>query len=317
MSLLPEIEGELLRVARLPLPDGAPLAPPAAGRSGPAGPRPWRSGAGRRRPFAGAVLAIVAAAASVGLGALALVTFRGANSGHAASGPGSLFPGAPHTQPGSWHLGGMVCPLASRNRYLPKRAGCVSVARGDVDGDGRQDLILLYGRLSRQRMSGGFVPTGYTLEVVRASGGVLTAHVPQPLEPPTLLMIGNDNRLPGEDVWVHETHISSGELTGVYAFDGHRLRRAGGFWFGGDSGVQFGFACSLRRATITQQQFLFEGPGINGRWQRTETTYRWVGARLVKSGQRHSTWHGIPPVSGHGLGTRCGRLLEPWPLHRL
>jgi hypothetical protein len=301
MSLLPEIESELLRVARMPLTEGAPV------EAGAAVPRRARRSAGAGRGITAGALAMIGAAASIALAAVALLVVHGSNTGGASPASGSGFPGAPRSQPGSWHLGGMACPLAPHNRYLPERAGCVSVARGDVDGDGRADLILLYGTLSKHRIDGGFLPIKFTLEVIRASGGLLTARVPQPLEPPTLLMIGNDNRVPGEEVWVHETHISSGELTGVYTFDGHRLRRAGAFWYGGDSAARFGFTCSVRRATIVQRQYLLVGPTIYGRWHRTVTTYAWVGGQLHRAGGETATTHGFPRHPPEGVG--CGKFV--------
>lgn len=87
------------------------------------------------------------------------------------------FPNAPRTQPGRWPAG-FPCPLASANPYLPPHSGCVTVARGDVDGDGRPDLILLYALLSTHRFDGGFTPARFTLKVARASGGTLSIEVP-------------------------------------------------------------------------------------------------------------------------------------------
>ena len=208
------------------------------------------------------------------------------------------FPGAPRTQPG-----GCPSPLAPPNRYLPKGASCVTVAYADVDGDGRPDLILLYGDPTTHRVHGLFLPAVFTLKVVRASGGALSTRVPA-LEPPTIILLRDVNNRPGDEIFIHETHVSSGEYVGVYAFDGHRLRRAGGFWgYGGDSAQQYGITCHLGDpATIVQHQFLLEGPTMFGRWQRTDTTYLWAGAALRRIGQRTTQDHGLPPKSLTDVG---------------
>jgi hypothetical protein len=211
-----------------------------------------------------------------------------------AVGDGS-FPDAPRTQPGSWPAG-FPCPLAPPNRYLPARAGCVTVERADVDGDGRPDLILLYANLGPNNSGTGFVPRGFTLKVVRASGGVLTARVPH-LENDTILRVRNVNGRPGAEIFIQEGRISSGSFAGVYTFDGRRLLRAGGFTYGGDSGQRYGFVCRPgRAATITQYAFLLEqGPIATGRWQRTITTHEWHGAQLQRAATTTTTQLGAPP----------------------
>jgi len=208
------------------------------------------------------------------------------------------FPNAPYSQPGNWRKGANSCPLAPPNPYLPRRAGCVTVRPADVDGDGRPDLILLYGQLSTHRLGSGFIPTAFTLKVLRASGGTLVAHIPHPQANPTIVRLRNVNERPGVEIFIHETHISSGELMGVYTFDGHSLHRAGGFWYGGDSALVQGFTCHRGPpATIVQHQFLLEGPSRTGRWRRTDTTYVWVGARLRRGATRTTDRTGIPPAS--------------------
>jgi hypothetical protein len=172
-------------------------------------------------------------------------------------GGGASFPDAPRTQPGNWRAG-FPCPLAPANRYLPARVGCVTVERADVDGDGRPDLILLYATLARNQSGTGFVPRRFTLKVVRASGGMLTARVPH-LENDTILRVRNVNGRPGAEIFIQEGSISSGSFARVYTFDGRRLLRAGGFTYGGDSASRYGFVC--RRgdpATIIQYAFLLE-----------------------------------------------------------
>lgn len=169
-----------------------------------------------------------------------------------------------------------------------------NVQRADVDGDGRPDLIRLYGH----RRS-------FTLKVVRASGGVLSTRVANDLgETPAVIRVRNVNDRPGAEIFIEEGGISSGSFAGVYTFDGRGLRRAGGFTYGGDSGQQYGFTCHRDNpSTIVQHQFLLEGPSMTGRWQETETTYVWEGATLRRAAKRTTQRYGIPP---RGLtGVHC------------
>ncbi|MGH3260628.1 MAG: hypothetical protein ACRDNS_01395 [Trebonia sp.] len=202
----------------------------------------------------------------------------------------------------------------------------MTVARADVDGDGHPDLILLYGQLSTRRAKGGFVADRFTLKVLRARGGQLTARIARPDVPPTITAIADVNNRPGDEIFVHQDHLSSGETIGVYTFNGHRLRNAGGppffmatresgsfpahgFTYGGDSGLHYGFACLRDPARIVQHAFELWSGGENGSWKRTDTTYEWVGAQLVKITVRHTTTqHGFP----RGLiGANCGRRARP------
>ena len=217
-----------------------------------------------------------------------------------AAGGGS-FPGAPRTQPGSWSAVS-ACPLAAPNRYLTGRVGCVTVDRADVDGDGRRDLILLYARLGRQRFAGWFIPTSFVLEVVRASGGVLTVRVPH-LENDVIIRARNVNDLPGAEIFVREGRISSRSFAGVYAFDGRRLHRAGEFTYGGDSAQRYGFVCHPGDpATITQYAFLLEqGPIATGRWHGTVTTYQWQRSELRRTAMRTTVKRGFPPEQLQGV----------------
>lgn len=310
MSLLPEIERELLRAARRPLAEDEQPR-----RRGPA-----ISATKRLRITAGDALAAVSVLASLALAGLVLVLLHHSTPRSVTStAVTGAFPGAPHSQLGAWRQGGDACPLARPNAYLPRRVGCVTVARADVNGDGRADLILLYGRLSNQRTVGGFGPTGFTLKVVRDNGGVFTAGIRNPQEPPTILLTGNDNGRPGAEIFIHETHISSGELVGVYAFDGHHLKRAGGLWYGGDAALHYGFTCRRgQSARIIQHEFLLlKGPIATGVWQRTDTTYLWAGATLRLAARHTTKRHGIPPLSLTGLGVDCGKLLDRKLLPRL
>jgi hypothetical protein len=211
----------------------------------------------------------------------------------------SLWYGAPHDQPGAWRNGGAtVCPLAPPNRYLPARAGCVSVAFGDVVGDGQTDLILLYGLLSTRPGAGGYYASRFTLEVRRPNGATLRTPIQNAETAPTILGGRDVNNRRGMELFIREAAISSGQTAGVYTFDGNAIRHVGDFSYGGDSAVVQGFSCRVGPpATITQRVYLLEGPSRTGVWQRTDTTYTWAGPNLRRTTERTTHTHGIPPSS--------------------
>jgi Protein of unknown function (DUF4232) len=305
MSLLPEVERELLRAARGPVPvgSGADLAP---------GAKPGRRFSWSRPTVAGAV-AFVFALIAVGLGGIFLVALHhggAVRTSGANQGPSGTFPGAPATQRGDWPGAAHLCPLASRNRYLPARSGCVTVMRADVDGKGRPDLVLLYGRLSHQRTGDLYVPTSFVLKVVRAGGGVVQVRVPAPEADPTILEVGHVSDEPGVELFILVARISSGSSVEVYSFHAGRLIDAGPMLgVGGDSAQKAGFTCRAGSPpTIIQHSFLLHGPGERGSWQRTDITYAWHGATLTQIARHTSIRRGIPPLSATGLGVGCGTI---------
>jgi hypothetical protein len=289
MTLLPDVERELLRVARRPMPHDQPSR--------------------RRRYYSGAVM-VAFALAAVALAGIFLVALHRGTAPRPSVAPAGSFPGAPATQPGAWAGAVHLCPRAAPNRYLPPRSGCVTVVRADVDGDGRPDLVLLYGRLSHQRHGNLFVPTSFTLKVFRASGGVAAAPVSAPGVDPTILEVGDVNDEPGAELFVLVQHISSGASADVYSFHAGRLIGAGpSLAFGGDSASQAGFSCQAGQPpTIVQHTFVLERGGENGFWPRTNVTYAWHGATLRQVKTRTSMTHGFPPASAIGLGVGCGTL---------
>ena len=119
MSLLPDVERELLRVARLQRPD--------ATRDAVVGERS-RERSMRVRLSAAAFVAFALLGLATGALFLSgLHTHRslptaGRPPAHTSTG----FPGAPHTQPNSDGVATGFCPLAARNEYLPPRSGCVT-----------------------------------------------------------------------------------------------------------------------------------------------------------------------------------------------
>jgi hypothetical protein len=307
MTLLPDVERELLRVARKPLPSPFQAEVPPAPGSERRLAWEWPSSSG--------AAAVLAALVAVALGGIFLVVLhhRGAHlpTRH-MQGPGvnGSFPGAPTTQPGDWEGAVHLCPVAPRNRYLPARSGCVSVVRADVDGDGRPDLVLVYGRLSHDGTGGRYVPTAFVLKVVRASGGVVQTLLPAPEADPTVLEIGHASGQPGVALFILIGRISSGASALVYSFHGGRLTDAGPtLGFGGDSGAKAGFTCHAGSPrTLVQHTFLLARGGESGWWQRIDVTYAWRDGLLKQVERRTSMRHGLPPSSGTGLGLGCGTL---------
>jgi hypothetical protein len=171
----------------------------------------------------------------------------------------------------------------------------VTVRRADVDGDGHRDLILLYARLGHHRSAGAFVPTTWTLSVLRADGGRLTRRLGHPMDHPAILRVRNVNTQRGAELFIHNGGTSSGQTVDVYAFDGNRLRRAHRFLYRGDSLTMYGFTCRRHPAWIIQHAFLSQSSRTTGARRRTDTTYRWVGARLERTAKHTTERHGPLP----------------------
>lgn len=231
------------------------------------------------------------------LGVVCLAVWIGAAALPAAA-VGRSFPGAPHSQ----HFGyGSSCPAAPTNQYLAGPAGCLSVRFADVDGDGRPDLVLLYTRPNVKHFRYRF-----TLKVYRASGGTLVAHIPAGDIPATIKRLRDVNDRRGVEVFVHEVHISTAELMGIYTFDGKQLRRAGAFSYGGyDAGLKFGFTCHRGTpATIVQDQFSLSSLKVPHIWHRLARSYRWAGGTLQQGASRITIFKGSSPPRGR-VGVHC------------
>jgi hypothetical protein len=203
--------------------------------------------------------------------------FSGATSALLAGALAAPFPGAPAAQR---YTDFGRCPRAPANAYLPRDAGCVDVARADVDGDGRVDLVLLYARLDAHGTA-----RSHVLAAVRASGGRLSVRTGRyALQGQRLLVLRDLDGRPGAEAIVHEAHSTTAEQIGVYSFAGGALRRSGELSVDGeDAGLRFGVRC--RAGEVLQSEFDERLP-LRGVWDRTQTTYRWVAGRLVPDGAR-------------------------------
>lgn len=218
-----------------------------------------------------------------------LIALAATASGH--TGGGGAFPGAPASQ----HFPQFGrCPVAPANRYLPSHSGCISVRQADVEGRGQQDLVVLYARLNAKRSA-----TSFALEVVSPRGTTAKATIPGSGMNATIARLRNVNGTPGAEIFVHEGHVTTEELMGVYSFDGHGLRRAGALAYGGeDAGIRFGFTChTASPASIVEHKFEERTP-FKGVWKRTDTTYRWVGASLHRGASKVSTAKPTPAEVG-------------------
>ena len=247
------------------------------------------------------MLGVVLAGALAGCGSS---EHRHARARPGADGP--VFPGAPRAQRGVWRGGYGGCPLARPTRYLPRRAGCVSVAYANVTGQHSRDLVVLYGVLTRRRETGGYgrfggyVPRRFELAVWRSpSGAPLRIAVPGDGGSDPLMLRVAEVRAPyGAAIFARTSVISSGSSVAVYAYDSRRLVQAtDALGYGGDSGIQAGFTCPAGRpARIVQHAFELQGGWPDGPWQRTDTTYTWTaGARLRIAVKRTSVWRGRLP----------------------
>jgi hypothetical protein len=179
------------------------------------------------------------------------------------------------------------CPLAAPSPYLPRDAGCLTVRRADVDGNGHADLVLLYARLDSRRYPRRRGPGGFRLEVVRDRQRTLHAQVPRGDVNAKILSVRDVNARRGVELFLHEYHVTTSEGVGAYAFDGAALRRAGGFDFDGSgAGNRYGLTCQRRPAPTVVQHVFEQRIPFRGVWDRTDTTYRWLGARLERTGVR-------------------------------
>lgn len=335
MTLLPEVERELLRVARAPLlagaepwgtePQGTELRRAEPPRAEPPGTEP-RSVASRQaehrrprralrvaRPRWSGAFAFALTLAALALGGIFAIALHhggaGRPTGHSPRPtPAGTFPGAPRTQGGGWRTGAeILCPLAAPNRYLPPRSGCVTVLRADLDGDGRPDLVLLYARLGRREGSDLYMPTAFVLEVVRGQGGVVQARISTEGVDAIVAGVERVSDRPGVALLIGIGRTSSGAAAGLYTMTDGRLVNAGpSLAWGGDSAVKAGFSCRTGHPpTIVQRLFVLEGPTIYGNWKRTDVTYAWRGARLRQIAQRTATSHGLPPRAATSFGAGC------------
>jgi hypothetical protein len=307
MTLLPDVERELLRVARKPVPGGGIEADRAPGA------QPERRTSWGATPIVAGAVAFVLALMAVGLGGIFLVALhhgKATRPNGQRQGPAKTFPGAPATQRGDWPGAAQACPLAPRNRYLPARSGCVTVIRADVDGGDRPDLVLLYGRLGHERIGNLYVPNSFVLKVIRASGGVLQTRIAAPEADPTILEVGHVNDEPGAELFILIARISSGSSVEVYSSHAGRLIDAGPtLGVGGDSAAKAGFTCRAGRPrTLVQHNFALERGGETGWWQRTDVTYAWHAATLKRVARHTSILRGFPELSAIGLGVGCGTI---------
>jgi len=246
MSLLPGVERELLRVARLPLPDDAADTAPARVQPDE---RPSRSRLSNVVVVTGVLLAVAIGAVFVSV-LHTRGTVRTGKRGPRTTSVG--FPGAPHTQPHNYGVATGVCPPAAPNRYLPPRSGCVTVRRADIAGDGRPDLILLYSRLSHERagqlglpasLNKMYVATGAMLRVVRARGGRVTARI-DGAKAAAIVAAAHVNDDPGDELFIQVSQISSGAAAVAYGLHDGRLVPAGvTLGYGGDLATKAGFDC--------------------------------------------------------------------------
>ena len=210
---------------------------------------------------------------------------------------GSSFPGAPATQPNGYGVSSGMCPLAPRSRYLPRRSGCVTVARADINGDGRPDLVIVYSRLSKQTVPGypgeppsmkrEFEAQAAFLKVVLADGTSVTTRINggNGAKAAAVDAVAHVNADPGDEIFLEVARISSGATGVAYGFHDGALVPAGVFLsYNGDSGVEAAFNCvSGNPPRLIQRYFAFIGPNEFTRsWREHEVVYAWHGPKLLR-----------------------------------
>jgi len=243
---------------------------------------------------------------------VAVVTAAGASVALASA--SDAFPGAPQTQAHGYGVATDACPLATPNRYLPARSGCVVVMRADINGDGRPDLILLYSKLSRHHVGGlgassefrrDYLAEAAYLTVYLAGGGSATTRIVG-TRSAAIIAVSHMSDDPGSEVFLQVSEISSGSAAFVYSFNDGRLVPAGvTLGYGGDSATKAGFNCLADPPRLIQRTFELLGPTIYGWWRETDITYTWNGPKLVRTAARTFKEHGSPPRSEIEVGSGC------------
>jgi hypothetical protein len=249
----------------------------------------------------------------------------GASSGHVTA--SRLFPGAPRTQ--HYAVAEATCPLAPRNRYLPKWSGCVTATVVDLSDDGRRDLILIYSRLGALSLN-GFPPRhlGPTrtsklypaeramLRVVRPDGRVITTAISgrsghtERVAVAALISVARVSNNPNKEIFLQTGQISSGSTAVAYGLNHGRLISSGGLLaYGGDSATQGGFRCLAGNPPrlIQHSYELIRGikvvhNAIFGWWNETTMTYAWNGPRLLRIAQTTVRRRVAP---NHSVGVGC------------
>jgi hypothetical protein len=288
----------------------------------------------RQRRIGAVLLSVVAACALVaglavggggagGSGGAATPSARpasgspGSRVGHANA--NTAFAGAPLTQRNSGVYSN-VCPLAAPSRYLPARAGCVTVRRLDMTGDGRRDLVILYSVLGRRHAwwyNGGppasiakdFVPLRAYLKLVLPDGRSTAIRIPSTYGSSATLLDASAhvNSDPGVELFLLVNQISSGATAAAYGFDDGRLVAAGvPLHYGGDSGAKAGFNCvSGSPPRIVQRTYGLIGGSLDGPWKEISTVFAWHGPKLVQVSRRTFNWRGEPTKAETAIGRGC------------
>jgi hypothetical protein len=239
-------------------------------------------------------------------------------SGAAHANASDTFPGAPVTQRNGDGVESGYCPLASPNPYLPAHSGCVTVRRADINGDGRNDLIIAYSILDpkppRQQdgelavMRGFFHAREPFLRVVLVNGSTLTSRVAgASLHAAAIDAVARLNALPGDEIVLQVGRTSSGATDVAYGYQAGQLVSAGAYLgYGGDSASGAGVECvGGSRPLLIQRTYDLLGSRIAGPWKETTVTYAWRALRLVRIGQR--SFRRLGPITNRDerIGRGC------------
>ena len=189
--------------------------------------------------------------------------------------------------------------------------------RGDISGNGRTDLILVYSRLSRQHpnwFAGGappefrhdFVPQAAFLKIVQANGTSETARVPQ-TRAAWIDAISHVNDDPGGEIFLEAGRSSSGGWMLAYGSQDGKLLPAGvTLGYGGDSADGAGLNCLPGNPPrLVQRTYSLIGPTIYAWWRETDIRYAWHGPRLVQHGERSFKRYGAVTSSQTSIGRGC------------
>ena len=237
---------------------------------------------------------------------------------------GDEAPPAAKPSPAQTFVAGEPCPTISTEESIPQ--GCITDARGDVDGDGRDDLATVFAQVNQKNM-----PSSWWLVVETTTDQVWD--VTWRLQPgkfsyPRMVGLADATGDGDDEVFVkvsdHLYHSGASPIVGVFGFSKEGLFRyidERGEPFTIDVGgvSHFGQGAECRNVdgdSASELVKLRVDSATSDRPRTSETVFEWRGQRLVqgKTVRGRITRDGpTDPKVFRYYQFRCGELDPPFP----